>query len=197
MSTVNGLAYGASHGRKKGWGAIDLGVSKLGDRNVRFQSLLCQDTKELVGFLVGQSSAGVSRPDTQQRTRNGQFGKSKKKCNLCTISYLAKEWGVSRNFPLNNMNKANEQVVTAQGERTQNPTQQSVIDSFKAAQIHYSAKNLFATVLRSGQMRRKFLHMTLRLEQHSFSYSERTQKPSGLLLKPNIATSGKPCHEVR
>ena len=41
------------------------------------------------------------------------------------------------------MNKANEQVVTAQGERTQNPTQQSVIDSFKAAQIHYSAKHLF------------------------------------------------------
>jgi hypothetical protein len=41
------------------------------------------------------------------------------------------------------MNKANEHVVTAQGERTQNPTQQSVIDSFKAAQIHYSAKHLF------------------------------------------------------
>jgi hypothetical protein len=71
------------------------------------------------------------------------FGKSKKKCNSCTISYLAKEWGVSRNFPLNNMNKANDHVVTAQGERTQNPTQQRVIDSFKAAQIHYSAKHLF------------------------------------------------------
>jgi hypothetical protein len=75
LSTVDALAYDASHGRKKGWRAIDLGVSKLGSRYERFQSLLCQDTKELVGLLAGQSSAGVSRPDTQQRTRNGQFWK--------------------------------------------------------------------------------------------------------------------------
>jgi hypothetical protein len=62
---------------------------------------------------------------------------SKTKCNSCTIIYLEKEWGVSQNIPLYNMNKANEHVVTARAERTQNPAQQSVIDSFKgAAQIH-------------------------------------------------------------
>jgi hypothetical protein len=42
LSTVNAFAYGASHSRKKGWLAIDVGVSKIGSRNERFQSLLCQ-----------------------------------------------------------------------------------------------------------------------------------------------------------
>ncbi len=170
LSTVNALAYGTSHGRKKGWRAIDLGVSKSGSLNERFQSLLCQDTKELVGFLTEQASAGVSRLDTQQQTCNGQFGKSKRKCNSCTISYLAKAWGVSQNFPLNNMNKVNEHVVTAAAVQTQNPTQQSIIDSFKESQVHCSAKKIsLLIVLTSRQMRRNLLQMTLRLEQHSSS----------------------------
>jgi hypothetical protein len=41
------------------------------------------------------------------------------------------------------MNKVNEHVVTAAAVQTQNPTQQSIIDSFKESQVHCSAKNIF------------------------------------------------------
>ena len=53
LKTVNALAYGASHGRKKGWRAKKIGVSKLGSQNESFWSLRCQDTKELLIFLAG------------------------------------------------------------------------------------------------------------------------------------------------
>ena len=73
---------------------------------------------------------------------------------ICALSAtLQKRGGVSQNFPLNVMNNANEHVVPAQAEQKQNPTQENVIDSFKAAQeAHYSAKIIsLLTVMRSGQ----------------------------------------------
>jgi hypothetical protein len=54
------LASGASRGKKKGWRAKELGVFQLGSRNERFQNLLREDTKELLGFLLlGRSTTGT------------------------------------------------------------------------------------------------------------------------------------------
>jgi hypothetical protein len=76
----------------------------------------------------------VSRIGTeQQRTNKGRFGTSRKKCKPHTIGYLAKAWGVSRDFPMNNnVTKGNAVSHTT---TKRNPVQQSVIDSVEAAQI--------------------------------------------------------------
>ena len=79
--------------------------------------------------------------DKEEKVATDNFLKSKNKSNPCTISYLAKAWGVGRNFPLENMKK--EHQALASTEKKPNPTQLSVIDSLESAQIHFSARNLF------------------------------------------------------
>jgi hypothetical protein len=140
------LACGASRGKRRGWRAKELGVSDLSSHNERFRSLLREDTKELLGFLSGQPPAYHHRP----KGRNGQFIKSKAKSNPCTISYLAKAWGVGRNFPTENIKRGQRQQEAETGgrattatEKKPNPTQVSVIDSLDAAKLHMSARNLF------------------------------------------------------
>jgi hypothetical protein len=133
------LASGASRGKKKGWRAKELGVFQLGSRNERFQSLLREDTKELLGFLSGRSITGTDDRRHDKKGRNGQFVKRKNKSNACTISYLAKAWGVGRNFPLDNIKKGQQ----TKAEKKPNPVHLSVIDSLDAAKIHFSARNLF------------------------------------------------------
>jgi Transposase len=134
------LASGASRGKKKGWRAKELGVFQLGSRNERFQSLLREDTKELLGFLSGLSTTGSDPRQHNNKGRNGRYTKRKNKSNPFTISYLAKAWGVGRHFPLKNIKKGREQTKE---EKKSNPTQLSVINSLDAAKIHFSAKNLF------------------------------------------------------
>ena len=128
------LASGAARGKKKGWRAKELGVSHLGSRNKHFRSLLREDTKEILGFLSGRTaSTGTDDRRQRRKGRDGRFVKSKTKSNPCTIGYLAKAWGVGRNFPLENV----------KAETKPNPTQLSVIDSLAAAKIHFSARYLF------------------------------------------------------
>jgi hypothetical protein len=133
------LASGASRGKKKCWRAKELGVFQLGSRNERFQSLLREDTKELLGFLSGRSTTGTDDRRHDKKGRSGRFVKRKNKSNACTISYLAKAWGVGRNTPLRNIKKGQQ----TKAEKKPNPTQLSVIDSLDAAKIHFSARNLF------------------------------------------------------
>jgi hypothetical protein len=102
------LAAGAARGRNKGWRAKDLEVAEHGSRNENFQNLLCEDTKKLMGFLSGKSSAAPASSSTtrhDKRGRNGRFSKRNNKNNPHTITYLAKAWGVSKNFPLLNLKK--------------------------------------------------------------------------------------------
>jgi hypothetical protein len=51
------LATGASHGKHKGWRAKELGIVEHGHRNECFNILLHEDTKELLGFISGQTTA--------------------------------------------------------------------------------------------------------------------------------------------
>ena len=134
------LAAGASRGKKKGWRAKELRVLHVGSRNERFQSLLREDTKELLGFLSGLP-ANYHRQ--RQKGSNGQFVTSKKKNNACTISYLAKDWDVGRNFPKENIKKGRQQSAIVEVKTKRNPTQMGVIDSLDAAKLHFSARNLF------------------------------------------------------
>ncbi len=67
QSIIDALTSGASHSKRKGWRAIEFGVSELGSRNEHFRSLLCQDTKELLGLFAGQSSVGATRIDTEEK----------------------------------------------------------------------------------------------------------------------------------
>jgi hypothetical protein len=52
------LAAGATRGKHKGWRAKQLGAVEHGRRNKRFNILLREDTKEMLGFLSGRSTAG-------------------------------------------------------------------------------------------------------------------------------------------
>jgi hypothetical protein len=66
------LASGALlNGKKKGWRAKELGVFQLGCRNELFQSLPCEDTKELLGFFLGLSNTGSDPCQHNNKGHNG------------------------------------------------------------------------------------------------------------------------------
>ena len=76
MSIQAILAAGAARGKHKGWRAKELGVVEHGRRNERFNILLREDTKKLLGFLSGQSTAGTGGSTRHNKKgRNGRFSK--------------------------------------------------------------------------------------------------------------------------
>jgi hypothetical protein len=95
------LAAGASRGKHKGWRANELGVVEHGRRNERFNILLCEDTKEQLGFISGQTTAGNTAGAStrhNKKGRNGRFSKRAIKHNPHTILYLAKAWVLGKTF---------------------------------------------------------------------------------------------------
>ena len=89
MSIQAILAAGAARGKHKGWRAKGLGVVEHGRRNERFNILLREDTKELLGFLSGQSTAGTGGSTRHNKKgRDGGFTKRATKSNPHTIAYL-------------------------------------------------------------------------------------------------------------
>jgi hypothetical protein len=115
-----------------------------GSGKERFQNLLREDTKELLGFLSAKSIAGtVTSTRHDKKGRNGCFTQRKTKNNPQTITYLAKAWGVGKNFPLQNVKKGAAPAFATTLEQTTNPTNLSVINSLEATKVHYSAKSLF------------------------------------------------------
>jgi hypothetical protein len=152
------LAAGAARGKHKGWRAKELGAVEHGRRNKRFNILLREDTKEMLGFLSGRSTAGGGTGGPTRRHNNGSTIHNKKGRNGCfskraikhdphTLAYLAKAWGVGKNFPMENLKKG---AASTEPEQTTNPTQLSIIDSLEAAKIHFSAKSLFISNHISG-----------------------------------------------
>ena len=145
VTSIQGiLASGALRGKKEGWRAKELEVAELGCRNERFQQLLREDTKELLGFLSASKGGSARHKNGSARHNkkgcNGRFTNRKNKNNPFTMSYLAKAWGVNRHYPLRLLKKGQQQ---AKEEKKPSPTRLSVIDSLEAAKIHFSAKNLF------------------------------------------------------
>jgi hypothetical protein len=117
-----------------------------GRRNERFNILLREDTKEQLGFISGQTTAGNTAGAStrhNKKGRNGRFSKRAIKHNPHTILYLAKAWGVGKNFPLENLKKGATLVRTTKPDKTTNPTKLGIIDSLEAAKVHFSAKHLF------------------------------------------------------
>jgi hypothetical protein len=137
------LAAGAARGKHKGWRAKELGVVEHGCRNERFNILLREDTKELLGFVSGQSTAGTGVSTRHNKKgRNGRFLKRAIKHNPHTVLYLAKAWGVGKNFPLLNLKKG-AATLTTKPDKPASPTQRNAIDDLEAAKFHFSAKCLF------------------------------------------------------
>ena len=103
------LSDGAKRGKHKGWRAKELGVAELGCRNERFQQLLREDTKELLGFLSAGNGGSARHKNGSaihnKKGRNGCFSKRKSKNTPHTVTYLAKAWGVGKNLPLKNLKK--------------------------------------------------------------------------------------------
>jgi hypothetical protein len=97
------LAAGAARGKQMGRRAKELGVVNYGSWSEHFQNLLRKDTKELLGFLSTTLTAAAANGGlTWQNPKlcPGSFLKRKNKNNPHSITYLAKAWGVGKNFPL-------------------------------------------------------------------------------------------------
>jgi hypothetical protein len=178
------LAAGVSRGKKKGWRAKELGVLQLGSRDERFQSLLREDTKELLGFLSGLP-ANYHRQ--KQKGSNGQFVTSKKKNNACTISYLAKAWDVGRNLPKENIKKGRQQPAIVEVKTKRNPTQMSVIDSLDTAKLHFSARNLFiADLVEERTNEEKVFAYDTQTRAERFHFFREKSKVEWLLADANL-----------
>jgi hypothetical protein len=96
-------------------------------------------------FQDSQLTAGTGGSTRHNKKGcNGHFSKRAIKHSPHAITYLAKAWGIGKNFPLENLKKG---ATSTKPEKTTNPTQLSVINSLEAAKVHFSAKSLFVANL--------------------------------------------------
>jgi len=129
------LSFGYSKNFAFGWRARELGFDpKIDKRSERFRSILCQDARELQGFLAATPKAGKHL----ERKQNGNFKANKGKFNPLTMRYLVNAWGVSYHMPFNLLQSSNERKT-----KTVSPMQQSIINRFASAKVYFTGRNLF------------------------------------------------------
>ena len=139
------LEWGYANGRESGWRAKDLGVDgeKGADRikpSARYQSLLCQDVRELNGYLAAKPE--VNHHNERHAEINKFVARENNEVNPITFSYLSKAWGVRKNYPLLVL-KRQAKLGKPKPDPVPNLTQISVIESLEAAKIRFTAKSLF------------------------------------------------------
>jgi hypothetical protein len=136
------LALGYAGRREGGWRAKDLGVDGEGNRrgrksSDRFESLLCQDARELKEYLKDKPE--LSRYNERCAGNNKFKARKKNEFNPITLIYLTKSWGVGRNFI--------DSILKREGQpkkpKVRSSSQLCVIDSLESAKAKYTAKNLF------------------------------------------------------
>jgi len=128
------LTDGYNNNRGKGWRAKDLKVFTGKRQNSEhFIKLLREDAKELQGVLSMLTNNHVARRrDGLFKTRNAQFVPM-------SMKYLAKAWGVGKNYPAELLKKQLTETVTA----PVSPPCLPVIESKAAAEVKYTPKSLF------------------------------------------------------
>jgi hypothetical protein len=148
-------------------------------------------------LLATAGNGGSSRHN--KKGCDGRFSKRKNKNNPHTITYLAKAWGIGKNFPLQNVKKRAAMTSLTKKEQTTNPVNMSIIGSLKAAKVHYSAKNLFLlpTVSVSTLTKKQSLHMNQVLKPSMSISSVRKPKESGSLQSQTLLPSGRQSHGAR
>jgi hypothetical protein len=117
--------------------------------------------------------------------------KAQKQNNPHTITYLAKAWGVSKNFPLLNLKKwvalgllSLNAMATKQKTK---PTKLGIIDSLEAAKVHYSVKALFvANLVHEHTVEESvFAHEFITQAKHVHQFCEEA-KGEWVVAEPNI-----------
>ena len=131
------LQQGYTNNRGNGWRAKDLGMHSDNRKySGVFIQKLREDAKELQGLLSILSNTHESRG------RGGLYKKRKSNYNPVSMKYLAKAWGVGKNFPTTLL-KQQPPASSAPSPSTLPAVNLPVIDSKAAAKVKYTAKNMF------------------------------------------------------
>ncbi len=131
------LSMGYSKKYSRGWRARQFGFDPVTQkRSESFHMQLCQDARELVGYL----SASPKTHLHNDREKTGRFKVRKMNFNPKSLRYLAKAWGVSKKTLYNHL-----QCTTNPNPKPNklSPTQMSIIDNFESAKIHFTGHKLY------------------------------------------------------
>jgi hypothetical protein len=133
ISIVEALTAAKSSKWKKGWRKSDLMATQMDILPDKVKQQMFLDVAEFCGYLAGSKHKSC---DKQQRNKKGLFVKGTTVPTL-TWGDLAAAWGVSR---MTMMRWSKRSCVPT---RTSTAVHLSPIDSFKAAAIKLTAKQLF------------------------------------------------------
>jgi len=133
LHEILSMAYSKKY--RRGWRARQLGFDPATQkRSESFCMRLCQDARELVGYL----SAAPKTYIHHERGKTGRFKVRKAKFNPKSLRYLAEAWGVDKKTLYNHLQRAaNPQT------KTTSPTQMSIIDNFESAKVYFTGRRLY------------------------------------------------------